>query len=96
MAMSNDTTNWNAAAAPVIRKVSPLLKLARREFDGVAVTLLWSRESNVLAVTVFDIRDGNFELVLAPNELFGAMVFPAIPLEKKSTHDWITRTGGST
>jgi hypothetical protein len=43
-------------------------ELAQRESDGVAVTLLWSRETDVLAVSVVDVRGGSFELVLAGNE----------------------------
>jgi hypothetical protein len=43
-------------------------ELAQRESDGVAVTLLWSRETDVLAVSVVDVHGGSFELVLADSE----------------------------
>ena len=45
------------------------LELAERESDGVAVTLYWTRDTGVLAVTVDDATTGDrFELVVAENE----------------------------
>jgi hypothetical protein len=45
------------------------VELAEREFDGIAVTLYWTRGTDVVAVTVDDARTGDsFELVVAENE----------------------------
>ena len=44
-------------------------ELTAREDNGVSVVLYWTRETNVLAVTVDDAMTGDyFELVLADNE----------------------------
>jgi hypothetical protein len=51
-------------AAPPIRE-----ELAVREQNGLSVTLFWTRESNVLAVLVIDLKhDQSFEFVLEPHE----------------------------
>jgi hypothetical protein len=59
-------TGWEplAASAQVER-----VELAERQFDGVFVTLHWTRGTNAVAVTVEDTRTGqSFELVVAENE----------------------------
>ena len=44
------------------------VELAHRESDGITIRLLWSRESDTVAVAVTDLRGGAFELVLGSNE----------------------------
>jgi hypothetical protein len=45
------------------------VELAEREFDGISVTLYWTRGTDVVAVAVEDARTGDsFELVVAENE----------------------------
>jgi hypothetical protein len=47
----------------------PRTELAVREQDGTSVTLFWTRETNVVAVSVIDFRNGDaFELALEPGE----------------------------
>jgi hypothetical protein len=62
--MDDDTLIWKGTDKSSDERV----ELARRESDGITVELLWSRENDVLAVSVQDVRCGNFELVLGPNE----------------------------
>jgi hypothetical protein len=62
--MDDLTSAWERT----FRQLTERVELARRESDGVSVKLLWSRETDVLAVSVIDARGGNFELVLGPNE----------------------------
>lgn len=62
--MDDDTLIWTGTDRPSDERV----ELARRESDGITVELLWSRENDVLAVSVQNARGGNFELVLGPNE----------------------------
>jgi hypothetical protein len=66
--MSNEPTTGMTPQSPGHPQQSLRVELARRESDGVAVTLLWSRATNVAAVQVVDARGGGFELVLSPGE----------------------------
>jgi hypothetical protein len=45
---------------------STLTELHRRSADGIEVTLLWSRRSNMLTVAVEDSRSGETFLLPAP------------------------------
>jgi hypothetical protein len=65
--MTNDPTNRQVATTRVITD-SPRLELAQRRSHGTTVTLLWTPETNAVAVSVVDVRGGSFDLVLAPNE----------------------------
>lgn len=66
--MTNDPTNRKVATTRVITPDSPRLELAQRRSHGMTVTLLWTPETNAVAVSVVDVHGGSFDLVLAPNE----------------------------
>jgi hypothetical protein len=53
----------------VIELTFPRTELAVREQNGMSVTLLWARGTDVLAVAVVDLWSGeSFEYVLEPHE----------------------------
>jgi len=53
------------------------VELDRREGDGIAVSLLWRKDNNVVSVAVSDDRTGDeFELVVAPDCALDAFAHP--------------------
>ena len=53
------------------------VELDRREGDGIAVSLLWRKDSNVVSVAVYDDRTGEeFELAVPGDRALDAFAHP--------------------